>query len=171
MDVFRGAERLMTMDDATWRRHANPLSGYTRMVTALPLLALAIWSRVWLGWWALIPVALAALWIWLNPRAFAEPARFDSWMSKGVLGERIFIENRANLPAHHRRMAHILGFASVPGAVLLIWGLVALWWEGVVFGVILTMLPKIWFVDRMIWIFDDWRRMGRPVPGMNDDEL
>ncbi|WP_272007146.1 hypothetical protein [Roseovarius sp. ZX-A-9] len=26
-----------------------------------------------------------------------------------------------------------------------------------VFGMLLTMLPEIWFVDRMVWIFHDWR--------------
>jgi hypothetical protein len=50
-DVFRSLERLMAMDDRVWRRHANPWSGWTR-VTVLPLLVLAIWSRVWIGWWA-----------------------------------------------------------------------------------------------------------------------
>ena len=171
MDIFRGAERLMAMDDAAWRRHANPWSGYTRMVTVLPLLMLAIWSRVWLGWWALIPVGLALGWVWLNPRLFAEPKRFDSWMSKGVLGERIFIEHRASLPDHQLRMARILAFASAPGVVLMIWGLWSLWWEAAVFGALLGVIPKIWFVDRMVWIFHEWRAEGRPVPGMHDDEL
>ena len=101
MDIFRGAEKLMTMDDAAWRRHANPWSGYTRMITALPLLVLAIWSRVWLGWGALALVALALLWIWANPRVFSEPAEFKGWMTQGVLGERIFLEHRDELPAHH----------------------------------------------------------------------
>jgi hypothetical protein len=56
-DVFRSLERLMAMDDRVWRRHANPWSGWTR-VTALPLLVLAIWSRVWIGWWAMLAVWL-----------------------------------------------------------------------------------------------------------------
>ena len=170
-DLFAAAERLMQMDDRTWRRHCNPLSGWSRMLTALPLLCLAIWSRVWLGWFALGPVALACLWIWWNPRAFAEPMRFDAWMSKGVLGERIFLENRPALPAHHIKAAQALSALSVPGAVVIIWGLVTLWWEGALFGMILTALPKIWFVDRMVWIFEDWRRTGRPVPGMQEHEL
>jgi len=36
----------MGMDDATWKRHANPWSGWSR-ITILPLLCLAIMSRVW----------------------------------------------------------------------------------------------------------------------------
>jgi len=171
MDIFKRAEGLMRMDDATWRRHCNPWSGWSRMLTALPLLCLAIWSRVWLGWGAIAPIAVACGWIWWNPRAFPEPARFDAWMSKGVLGERIFLEYRASLPAHHLTAARLLAWGSVPGAVMMIWGLWALWWEGVVFGVVLTALPKIWFLDRMVWIYDDWRRTSRPVPGMQDHEL
>lgn len=171
MDVFRGAERLMSMDEASWRRHCNPWSGWTRMATTLPLLSFAIWSRVWLGWWALIPVALALLWIWINPRAFKAPARFDHWMSKGVLGERVFIEHRAQIPAHHLIAAKILSALSVPGAVLMIWGLIVLWWEAVIFGMFLTIIPKVWFVDRMVWILQDWRAAGGAVPGVNADEL
>ncbi len=171
MDFFAGAERLMGMDDRVWRRHANPWSGWTRMLTTLPFLVLAIWSRVWIGWWALLVVAVALLWIWWNPRAFPEPRRFDNWMSKGVLGERVFLEHREEVAAHHRRAAYVLGWLSVPGSVVMVWGLIALWWEGAVFGAILTALPKVWFVDRMVWIFEDWRREGRDVPGMEAHEL
>ena len=163
MDVYRGAERLMAMDDAAWARHANPWSGLTRF-TALPLLALAVWSRVWLGWAALVPVALAAGWVWLNPRLFGPPATRDHWMSRAVLGERVFLEHRGAVPDHHRRAAHLLTWASVPGLALLAWGLWALWWEGVVFGTVLAMLPKTWFCDRMVWLHDDWVRAGRRVP-------
>ena len=116
-------------------------------------------------------VLVVVFWIWLNPRIFSEPKRFDAWMSKGVLGERIFIDHRAELPAHQRIAARVLTLLSLPGVLILIWGLYALWWEGVVFGAVLTALPKVWFVDRMVWVFEDWRRLGRTVPGMNDDEL
>lgn len=166
MDFFRGAERLMNMDDRVWLRHANPWSGWTRMLTALPLLTLAIWSRVWLGAWAWVPVALAVLWIWLNPRAFPPPENLDNWMSKGVLGERIFLSHRREIAPHHRRAAWVLSVLSLPGALVLIWGLYALWWEGAVFGMILTALPKVWFVDRMVWIYEDWVGAGHAVPGL-----
>jgi hypothetical protein len=48
MNIAKLLERLMGMDDATWARHANPWSGWTR-VTIVPLLSSANWSRVWLG--------------------------------------------------------------------------------------------------------------------------
>lgn len=147
----------MAMDDATWARHANPLSVYSRFA-ALPLLTLAIWSRDWIGAWAWGAVALALLWIWINPRLFAAPESLDSWPTRAVLGERVFLHRRDQVRAHHRRAAGLLSAASLPGVVLLGVGL----WQGVVWatsvGVVLTVLPKLWFLDRMVWLYADWRR-------------
>ncbi len=53
--------RLFGLEGEAWMRHANPASVWTRFA-ALPLLALALWSRVWIGWWALLPVAAALAW-------------------------------------------------------------------------------------------------------------
>ena len=49
MTLERTIAQLFRMDDATWLRHANPWSGILRN-TALPLLIMAFWSRLWLGW-------------------------------------------------------------------------------------------------------------------------
>lgn len=48
MDAGKSSEKLTGMTDAVWQRHANPISGWSR-VPVLPLLALGIWSRVWFG--------------------------------------------------------------------------------------------------------------------------
>ena len=85
MTLERTIAQLFRMDDATWLRHANPWSGILRN-TALPLLIMAFWSRLWLGWWAVIPVVLALLWTWYNPRIFPAPQSLDHWMSKAVTG-------------------------------------------------------------------------------------
>lgn len=51
-DYIKTLERriasLFRLDDETWRRHANPWSVVLRN-TALPLLILAFWCRLWLG--------------------------------------------------------------------------------------------------------------------------
>ena len=105
MDIGKTSEQIMGMDDEVWERHANPYSGWSR-VPVLSLLALAIWSRVWLGWWALVPIILIFVWIWFNPRLFPAPKSTDNWMSKGVLGERVWL-NRKNvpIPTHHDKAA------------------------------------------------------------------
>ncbi|CTQ33562.1 DUF6653 family protein [Jannaschia rubra] len=157
MDVFRGAERLMAMDDAAWARHGNPRSVATRF-TVLPLIALAIWSRVWLGWWALVPLAGALGWNWLNPRLFSAEYDPDNWATRAVEGERIFLRHRADIAPRHRRMAVWLSMGSLPGLAVMGWGLWALWWDWAVFGVALAILPKLWFCDRMVWIHADWTK-------------
>ncbi|MEM9969738.1 MAG: DUF6653 family protein [Pseudomonadota bacterium] len=166
MDLFASAERLMGMDDATWRRHANPWSVWTRF-TALPLLSLAIWSRVWIGWWSVLAVAAAAVWIWLNPRAFPPPADYGHWTSRGVLGERLWLaRDRVVIPAHHVRAAQLTTAVSALGALILLWGLVALDFSATVGGTLLTILGKTWFVDRMVWIHADitGTQPGTPLP-------
>ena len=63
-----------------WRRHANPWSVYTRIPVPL-LLTAAIWTRAWIGWWSLVPVAAVLVWTMINPRVFPPPQRFTSWAS------------------------------------------------------------------------------------------
>ena len=157
MDLFNGAERLMRMDEATWARHANPWSVWTRF-SCLPLLILAIWSRVWLGWWALVPLALALFWTWINPRAFPPPDRTDGWASKGTFGERVFLNRKTvPIPAHHRNWAFALGALSALGLPPLVWGLWVLDVPMTLLGLVLVVLPKVWFVDRMVWLYEDMK--------------
>jgi hypothetical protein len=62
----------------------------------------------------------------------------------------------AEVAAEHVRAANVLSWLSLPGARVMVWGLWALWWEGAVFGMILALLPKLWFIDRMVWVHRDW---------------
>ena len=157
MDIFKLSERLMTMDDDVWMRHANPWSVYSR-ITCLPLIALAIWSRVWLGWWSLLPLALALFWTWYNPRAFSPSIRRDDWAFKGTCGERLFLDRkRAPVPRHHDVMAKILTTLAAVGVVILLYGLVVLDPWATACGLSIAILAKIWFVDRMVWLYDDWK--------------
>ena len=158
MDIFKAAEKMMSMDDATWKRHANPWSVYTRF-SCLPLIVLAIWSRVWLGWWCLVPIVLACFWTWFNPRLFNEPKSLDSWASKGVMGERVFLNRKKNpIPQDHLDMANILTVLSAIGVLILAYGLIVLSFWVVMAGLIGTILPKVWFVDRMVWLYEDITR-------------
>ncbi|MBR0672813.1 DUF6653 family protein [Neoroseomonas soli] len=147
-DAFR-------MDEATWARHANPWSGWTR-VPALPLLALAAWSRAWIGWWGLLPVAVVFAWVWVNPRLFPPPRRWDGWMTRGVLGERNWLaRDRTPVPAHHRLVPHILTAIGAVGLALAAYGVAALAVWAAIGGVAIATLAKMWFVDRMAWLHHD----------------
>jgi len=154
-DIYRAAERLMGMQDADWHRHANPLSVWTRF-TCLPLMALAIYARCWVGWWALVLLTLGVGWTWINPRLFAPPADFGAWASRATLGERIFLaRDRYDVPAHHKSAAHVLTGLSAFGLLPLAYGLVTFDPVATVLGLVAVILPKLWFCDRMVWIHAD----------------
>ncbi len=169
--LFAGSERLMGMSDAVWLRHANPLSGWSRFGVTLPLLIAAVWSRVWIGWWALAPVALALAWIWVNPRLFPAPRAYGAWMSRAVLGERLWIvRGAAGVPAHHRGPAHVATAAAALGGLAMLWGLAVLDPWAAVLGAALAVAGKAWFCDRMVWLHAEvtgippGAPMPRPIP-------
>ena len=152
---FRFAEKIMGMNATTWARHANPWSGWSR-VSILPLLTVAAWSRVWIGWWALLPVAAVLIWTWLNPRLFPPPASTDNWMSRGILGERIWLaDGRAPALAHHRPAVRNLAAMGSAGALLLLLGLILLDLPLTVAGLAIAILSKLWLLDRMVWVHRD----------------
>lgn len=155
MTLERKMASLFRLDDETWNRHANPMSVISRN-TALPLLIISFWSRVWLGWWALIPVILALVWIWVNPRLFSVPDSFDHWTSKAVFGERIWLNrDQVPVPINHRKAPHILSAVSGIGMLLVIWGVYALEIWPTLLGAVMVYLSKLWFLDRMVWLFED----------------
>ena len=146
---------LFAMDDETWEKHANPWSVWTRN-TVLPVLIVAFWSRVWLGWLAIAPVAIAIIWMWVNPRLFKKPKSTDNWASKSVLGERIWLNRKAvPVPERHRRAPNILSAVSGTGFLFVIYGVYFLEIWPVLFGSALVYLGKLWFLDRMVWLYED----------------
>jgi len=156
------AARLFRMDETTWERHASPWSVWTRVVS-LPVLLLAVWSHAWLGLWALVPVALVALWLWLNPRLFRRPDRTDTWSAKATFGERVWLNRReVPIPAHHARMALILTGLSTVGFVAALVGAVLNDLPTTVAGGLVAWLAKMWFCDRMVWLYDDMKDKHRP---------
>jgi len=148
--------RAFRLDDAGWARHANPRSGWTRVATALPLLVVAVWSREWWGPWSLIPVAGALVWVWLNPRAFGPAADDSAWITKGVLGERLWSNrDREPVPERHRFVPHVLNLAQLIGVPFLVWGLVGLQVWPTVVGLLLITGIKLWYIDRMAILYGD----------------
>ena len=79
-------------------------------------------------------------------------------MSKGVFGERVFLKrDTIPIPPHHETAAKVLGYLSLPGMLLLIWGLWELHVWATITGAVLALLPKVWFVDRMVWLYEDMK--------------
>jgi polyferredoxin len=157
MDFGQVTEKSMAMDDQVWAKHANAWSGWTRVPT-LPALALSIWARAWIGWWCLLPIIALLIWVWLNPRAFPAPERISNWMSKAVIGERIWLNRKKiPIPKHHARWAIILSALAALGIPPLIWGL----WQfdawAALAGLVVTVGSKLWFLDRMVWLFADMK--------------
>lgn len=161
MDIAKTADRLMAMSHETWMRHSNPLSGWTRMATT-PLLFLAILSHVWIGWGALVPIALLLVWIWVNPRIFPKPKNANSWMTKGVLGERVWLNrNNASIPQGFERAANVTIAISAITMLLAIYGFIIRDFWLAFLGFHFSAFAKIWFVDRMVWL---WEIMKTRVP-------
>lgn len=160
----------MGMDDEVWTRHASSWSVWTRVLTALPLLALAIWSRIWIGPWCLLAVAAALFWIWLNPRLFSPPANLDGWAARGVMGERVYLKARQKIARHHKTAALALAIVSGVGIFPFAWGLWQLDFWATLCGIVLIAGGKIWFVDRMAWIWDDFVRAGGSIADLPSDQ-
>ena len=148
--------RLFALDDQAWRRHANPWSVWTR-TTALPLLILAAWSRVWVGGrGALILGVVALLWTWFNPRLFPPPRTTRSWASRAVLGERVWLNRKhVPVPSHHRRLPHLLNGGAALGALVVVWGVWQLLLWPTLTGALLVFSAKFWYLDRMVWLYAD----------------
>jgi len=155
MRIDKAIESSMLMDDTTWARHANPWSFWTR-VPILALLAFAIWSRVWIGWWSVIPFGLVVVWTLINPRTFSAPATLDNWESQVVLGERYWLARKSTpIPGHHGRAAMILSVLSGLSLIPLAYGLWVLDAWATFAGAMLASVFKLWFGDRMAWLCAD----------------
>jgi hypothetical protein len=150
--------KLFGLEGERWMRHANPASVWTRFAV-LPLLALAVWSREWIGWWSLTAVALALVFMMVNPLLFPAPRSTRHWTSKGVFGERIWTErDTAELPPQFRsRVLSVTYAIQVVGMAVLVYGLVRFDLLATVSGIVITQTAKAWFIDRMVLLFEDMK--------------
>ena len=154
--------KLFGLEGDNWTRHANPVSVWTRFAV-LPLLALAVWSREWIGWWSLAAVALALVFMMVNPLLFPPPRSTRNWASKGVFGERIWTERgTVELPSQFRSKVLQVTYAiQVVGLAVLAYGLVELDLLLVVSGLVILQTAKAWFIDRMVLLFEHMKA-GNP---------
>jgi hypothetical protein len=144
------------MTDEAWRRHANPWSVYTRFA-AIPAMILAIWSRAWIGWWALMPVVGVIIWLELNPHVFPGITEPRSWAAKGIYGEWLWLREPSSVPPGLRAVLRWLLIAALAGIVLVVWGLVQLQLWPTILGATLIFLAQLWRIDRLGLFYE-----GRP---------
>jgi hypothetical protein len=158
MTLERKVASIFNLTDENWMKHANPISVWTRY-SVLPIIVFAFWSRVWIGWWCLIPAVLALLWMFFNPVIFKKPKSTKNWASKAVLGERIYLNrDKIPLPSHHQiPLFNILNAVSSMGLILAIWATVNYSEWAAILGVAMAYLGKSWFLDRMVWLYEDMK--------------
>lgn len=161
MTIERRIAKLFRLTDERWMKHANPWSVWTRY-TVLPLIILAFWSRVWIGWWCLVPGVISLLWMFFNPVFFTKPRSTKNWASKSVLGERVFL-NRDNveIPDIHKTPLYgILNTISSVGVVISIWSIIYYSVWGATLGIALAYLGKSWYLDRMVWLYETMKTLN-----------
>lgn len=158
MTIERKIARFFNLTDENWVRHSNPWSVWTRY-SVLPIFFMAIWSRLWLGWWSLVPIIVSICWMFLNPILFKKPRSTKNWASKAVLGERVYLNrDTMEIPVQHKTsILKILNTISFIGLGLAIWAIIYYSVWGAVFGIVLTYLGKSWYLDRMVWLYEDMK--------------
>jgi hypothetical protein len=155
----RKIARLFGLEGENWERHANPVSVWTRFAV-VPLLVVSIWSREWIGWWSLVPVALSLIFMMVNPLLFSRPRSTRNWASKCVFGERIWADrNKVEIPDQFARsqVPNVTYAFQVFGLAVMAYGLVVLDPLAAVTGVVIVQLAKFWFLDRMLLLFEDMK--------------
>jgi len=149
---------LMSMDDATWERHASPMSVWTRVITGIPVIFAAAWSIKSFGWWSLVIISISVLWIWLNPRLFSPPSNTNNWASKVTFGERVWLNrSKSPIPEHHVKWANFLSTVAGFGFFIGIIGAYSNMLLPTVTGGLISWFGKMWFCDRMVWLYEDMR--------------
>lgn len=151
--------KLFGLTGDSWARHANPVSVATRFAV-LPLLALSIWSRDWIGWWCLVPVVLSVVFMMVNPLLFPKPRSTRNWASKGVFGERVWSErNVTPVPAQFTPDVLRVTYAvQTVGAAALVYGLVRFDLMATVTGLVILQAAKAWYIDRQVLLYEDMKQ-------------
>lgn len=133
------------LSEKTWARHANPLSGWTR-VLSMPLLAIGFYLH---NYWI---IGISIIWLIINPILFPKPKSVNNWMSKGVLGEQQYYSQG---PKFKKDLPTLLNVLNVPVFLAFLY----FSWQQALIPMILagllTMTIKFWFVDRMVFLFNN----------------
>lgn len=132
------------LSEKTWQKHANPWSGWTRVLT-MPILALGLYLHN--------PLILgsAVVWMIIDPFIFWEPRSTDNWMSKGVLGEQTYYKEGKKLKKDLPTLLNILNIPVFAGFLYFGWQQELM---PMVLAGLLVMTLKFWFIDRMVRLIE-----------------
>ncbi|MCZ4372573.1 hypothetical protein O4H50_12275 [Vibrio diazotrophicus] len=161
MDILKTAESLMSMDEKSWQKHSSPVSVYSRF-TIIPLFTVTLALREVLGWWTLVVLLLVSFWTWLNPRIFQAPKKTNNWASMGTFGERIYLNRYKEdlIPLHHLQMCRIIMVLQMIGIPFWIFSFYTTSYELMFLSMLWLMFTKTWFVDRMVWVYQDVKNLN-----------
>ena len=154
MTIERTISKAFRLNDENWMKHANPWSVWTRY-SVLPLIVISFWSRIWIGWWSLLPGLLSLCWMFFNPIFFKKAPSTNNWASQSVLGERVWLNrDTIKIPKTHAVVPNILNGISSIGMILSIYAIITLSFWPAVLGVSLAYIGKSWYLDRMVWLYN-----------------
>ena len=159
MTLERKIAGYFRLTDENWMKHANTWSVWTRY-SVLPILVLAFWSRVWIGWLSIVPVIVSVTWMFINPVFFKRAKSTKNWAFKAVLGERVWLNrDKIDVPSYHKTMPNICNGISALGVPVLIWAIVILDVWPAILGISLVITGKSWYLDRMVWLYEDMKHL------------
>ncbi|TQQ80183.1 DUF6653 family protein [Halonotius roseus] len=133
-----------------WERHANPKSGWSRLLITPALLA-AIYHRN-------PRLAAAAIgYAVVNPVLFSPPEDTDAWMSRVVLAERWWTQEHSVISLGYPNVLNVCNLGVTAYAVA-----AAAWKQPVRTAVagVASMLLKLWYVAALVRRYDAARADG-----------
>jgi len=83
---------------------------------------------------------------------------FETWASKAVFGERVWLNRDVvPVPDRHRTVPNVLSVLSGVGMLFVFRGVLLFETLPALFGMALVYTGKLWFLDRMVWLWEDMK--------------
>ena len=136
--------------ETTWKRHSNPWSGWTRILT-YPLVYVPFWNHSWKQG------VLVGAWFTANPFVFPAPEDDSSWVTRSVLGEQLWTAKwRRDFPmALNATSAVFFAGALLAAHRRRLWPMMFCGGS--------SYLLKMWFIDRMTFYYEEHRKREEPA--------
>jgi uncharacterized protein DUF6653 len=100
-----------------------------------------------------------AVFLIINPRLFPPPRSTQSWASKAVLGERIWVREHFRFPPQlHAPVSYVIFALSLANLLVLIGAIIGADAPLMVISGANVLILKSWLNDRMVWLFTERAR-------------